>query len=194
MRVLSPQRALALNCHSPINEKGAEAEDWRQGKPVRVVRNMKGGKHSKYAPAEGNRYDGIYKVSALSTCPCLMSSCRCPETPHHTAPATLSFPQVVKYWPERGKSGFLVWRYLLRRDDTEPEPWTREGKDRTRQLGLTMQVCVFEGHESRDFQPPPLWSLLSIMVGAGIEGACSASRSQALQGFCCLQKAEAEGL
>lgn len=162
MRVLSPQRALALNCHSPINEKGAEAEDWRQGKPVCVVRNMKGGKHSKYAPAEGNRYDGIYKV--------------------------------VKYWPERGKSGFLVWRYLLRRDDTEPEPWTREGKDRTRQLGLTMQVCVFEGHESRDFQPPPLWSLLSIMVGAGIEGACSASRSQALQGFCCLQKAEAEGL
>ena len=107
MRVLSPQRALALNCHSPINEKGAEAEDWRQGKPVCVVRNMKGGKHSKYAPAEGNRYDGIY--------------------------------QVVKYWPERGKSGFLVWRYLLRRDDTEPEPWTREGKDRTRQLGLTMQ-------------------------------------------------------
>lgn len=64
MRVLSPQRALALNCHSPINEKGAEAEDWRQGKPVRVVRNMKGGKHSKYAPAEGNRYDGIYKVSS----------------------------------------------------------------------------------------------------------------------------------
>lgn len=30
---------------------------------MRVVRNMKGGKHSKYAPAEGNRYDGIYKVS-----------------------------------------------------------------------------------------------------------------------------------
>ncbi|XP_031204544.1 E3 ubiquitin-protein ligase UHRF1 isoform X5 [Mastomys coucha] len=106
-KLTNNNRALALNCHSPINEEGAEAEDWRQGKPVRVVRNMKGGKHSKYAPAEGNRYDGIYKV--------------------------------VKYWPEKGKSGFLVWRYLLRRDDTEPEPWTREGKDRTRQLGLTMQ-------------------------------------------------------
>ena len=25
--------------------------------------------------------------------------------------------QVVKYWPEKGKSGFIVWRYLLRRDD-----------------------------------------------------------------------------
>lgn len=60
----------------------------------------------------------------------------------HTAPAMLSSPQVVKYWPEKGKSGFLVWRYLLRRDDTEPEPWTKEGKDRIRQLGLTMQVCV----------------------------------------------------
>lgn len=89
MRVLSPQRALALNCHSPINEKGAEAEDWRQGKPVRVVRNMKGGKHSKYAPAEGNRYDGIYKVSgALSTYLCPVSSCQCPETPHHTVLST----------------------------------------------------------------------------------------------------------
>lgn len=62
----------------------------------------------------------------------------------HMTPATLFFPQVVKYWPEKGKSGFLVWRYLLRRDDTEPGPWTREGKDRMRQLGLTMQVCGLE--------------------------------------------------
>ncbi|XP_038196242.1 E3 ubiquitin-protein ligase UHRF1 isoform X2 [Arvicola amphibius] len=106
-KLTNTNRALALNCNSKISENGAEAKDWRQGKPVRVVRNMKGGKHSKYAPAEGNRYDGIYKV--------------------------------VKYWPEKGKSGFLVWRYLLRRDDTEPGPWTREGKDRMRQLGLTMQ-------------------------------------------------------
>ncbi|KAJ7414627.1 E3 ubiquitin-protein ligase UHRF1 [Pitangus sulphuratus] len=100
--------ALALNCSAPINDKhGAEAKDWRAGKPVRVVRNVKGGKHSKYAPEEGNRYDGIYKV--------------------------------VKYWPETGKSGFLVWRYLLRRDDEEPAPWTKEGKDRMEKLGLTMQ-------------------------------------------------------
>ncbi|XP_027561980.1 E3 ubiquitin-protein ligase UHRF1 [Neopelma chrysocephalum] len=47
--------------------------------------------------------------------------------------------QVVKYWPETGKSGFLVWRYLLRRDDEEPAPWTKEGKDRMKKLGLTMQ-------------------------------------------------------
>jgi len=57
---------LALNCSAPINDKnGAEAKDWRAGKPVRVVRNVKGGKHSKYAPVEGNRYDGIYKVSRI---------------------------------------------------------------------------------------------------------------------------------
>ncbi|NXG20679.1 UHRF1 ligase, partial [Grallaria varia] len=107
-KLTNMNRALALNCSAPINDKhGAEAKDWRAGKPVRVVRNVKGGKHSKYAPVEGNRYDGIYKV--------------------------------VKYWPETGKSGFLVWRYLLRRDDDEPAPWTKEGKDRMKKLGLTMQ-------------------------------------------------------
>ncbi|XP_037679986.1 E3 ubiquitin-protein ligase UHRF1 [Choloepus didactylus] len=107
-KLTNTNRALALNCSAPINDRdGAEAKDWRAGKPVRVVRNVKGGKHSKYAPAEGNRYDGIYKV--------------------------------VRYWPEKGKSGFLVWRYLLRRDDEEPGPWTKAGKDRIKRLGLTMQ-------------------------------------------------------
>jgi len=47
---------------------------------------------------------------------------------------------VVKYWPEKGKSGFIVWRYLLRRDDPSPAPWTKAGKRRIEQLGLTMQV------------------------------------------------------
>lgn len=130
-----PRRALALNCSAPINDrKGAEAKDWRSGKPVRVVRNVKGRKHSKYAPVEGNRYDGIYKVRALPVPP-PFSPAAAGDTdsrPH--------FPQVVRYWPEKGKSGFLVWRYLLRRDDTEPGPWTKEGKDRIRKLGLTMQV------------------------------------------------------
>uniref|UniRef100_A0A8D0L6Y8 E3 ubiquitin-protein ligase UHRF n=1 Tax=Sphenodon punctatus TaxID=8508 RepID=A0A8D0L6Y8_SPHPU len=107
-KLTNMNRALALNCSAPINDKdGAVAKDWRAGKPVRVVRNVKGGKHSKYAPVEGNRYDGIYKVA--------------------------------KYWPETGKSGFLVWRYMLMRDDEEPAPWTKEGKDRMKKLGLTMQ-------------------------------------------------------
>ncbi|KAK7010488.1 E3 ubiquitin-protein ligase UHRF1 [Biomphalaria glabrata] len=101
-------KALAKNCNAPLdNKKGAEAKDWKGGKPVRVVRNCKGRKHSEYAPEEGNRYDGIYKV--------------------------------VKYWPEKGKSGFLVWRYLLRRDDPVPAPWTKAGKKRTEELGLEMQ-------------------------------------------------------
>ncbi|ESN98511.1 hypothetical protein HELRODRAFT_113832 [Helobdella robusta] len=101
-------KALAKNCDAPINSKeGAEANNWKAGKPVRVVRNSKGRKHSQYAPEDGNRYDGIYKV--------------------------------VKYWPEKGKSGFLVWKYLLRRDDPEPAPWTQEGADRSKMLGLVMQ-------------------------------------------------------
>uniref|UniRef100_A0A8C7T616 E3 ubiquitin-protein ligase UHRF n=1 Tax=Oncorhynchus mykiss TaxID=8022 RepID=A0A8C7T616_ONCMY len=102
-------RALALNCDAPINDKdGAESRNWRAGKPVRVVRSSKGRRISKYAPEEGNRYDGIYKV--------------------------------VKYWPEIGKCGFLVWRYLLRRDDLEPAPWTPEGLERIQKLGLAVQV------------------------------------------------------
>ncbi|XP_075900992.1 E3 ubiquitin-protein ligase UHRF2 isoform X3 [Nelusetta ayraudi] len=101
-------RALALNCDAPLNDKfGAESKNWRAGKPVRVVRSSKGRRISKYAPEEGNRYDGIYKV--------------------------------VKYWPEIGKCGYLVWRYLLRRDDSEPAPWTPEGQERIKKLGLTVQ-------------------------------------------------------
>lgn len=47
---------------------------------------------------------------------------------------------MVKYWPEIGKCGYLVWRYLLRRDDSEPAPWTPEGQERIKKLGLTVQV------------------------------------------------------
>lgn len=135
-------RALALNCSAPINDKsGAEAKDWRAGKPVRVVRNVKGGKHSKYAPVEGNRYDGIYKVRRVGI---LLTQAKTawlwPRGLWCVMGSDLAL-QVVKYWPETGKSGFLVWRYLLRRDDEEPAPWTKEGKDRMKKLGLTMQVC-----------------------------------------------------
>ncbi|KAK1152557.1 E3 ubiquitin-protein ligase UHRF1 [Acipenser oxyrinchus oxyrinchus] len=107
-KLTNMNRALASNCNAPLNDKdGAEAKDWKAGKPVRVVRSCKGRKHSKYSPEDGNRYDGIYKI--------------------------------VKYWPEKGKSGFLVWRYLLKRNDDEPAPWTRDGKERIKKLGLTMQ-------------------------------------------------------
>ncbi|GIY19420.1 e3 ubiquitin-protein ligase UHRF1 [Caerostris extrusa] len=74
-------KALASNCNAALNKNGAEAKDWKAGKPVRVVRNCKGRKHSEYSPEEGNRYDGIYKV--------------------------------VKYWPEKGKSGFLSMEIFI---------------------------------------------------------------------------------
>ncbi|XP_002740994.1 E3 ubiquitin-protein ligase UHRF1-like [Saccoglossus kowalevskii] len=105
-RLTKMNMALALNCNAPAKEQGNEAKDWKSGKPVRVIRNCKGRKHSKYSPEEGNRYDGIYKV--------------------------------VKYWPETGKSGFLVWRYLLRRDDANPAPWTAAGKKKIKELGLKL--------------------------------------------------------
>ena len=44
--------------------------------------------------------------------------------------------KIVKYWPEKGKSGFIVWRYFLQRDDPVPPVWTPEGKKRAEQLGL----------------------------------------------------------
>jgi len=106
-------KALALNCNAPLGTKGAEAKDWKGGKPVRVVRSCKLRKHSQYAPEVGNRYDGLYKV--------------------------------VKYYPEKGKSGFIVWRYLLRRDDKSPAPWTSEGKKLIRLNGLDKPL-VPEGY------------------------------------------------
>jgi len=56
--------ALAWSCMvRPVTDKGADAGDkWKEGKPVRVCRAWKLKKHSKYAPEEGFRYDGIYKV------------------------------------------------------------------------------------------------------------------------------------
>ncbi|KAG8226036.1 hypothetical protein J437_LFUL004157 [Ladona fulva] len=53
--------------------------------------------------------------------------------------------KVVEYWKERGKSGFFVWRYLLRRDDEVPAPWTEEGKKRIESLGL--QVIYPDGYQ-----------------------------------------------
>jgi len=107
--------ALAVNCAAKVNQEGADAgDDWRKGKPLRVVRNYKGAKHSKYAPKEGNRYDGIYKV--------------------------------VKYWKEKGKSGFSIWRYLMRRDDPNPAPWTPAGKKKIQELGI-QEMIVPEGYE-----------------------------------------------
>ena len=55
--------------------------------------------------------------------------------------------QLVKYWPEQGQSGFLVWRYLFRRDDPASAPWTKAGKKRMEELGLVMQYP--DGYEEK---------------------------------------------
>ncbi|KAJ2853879.1 hypothetical protein FB639_006470, partial [Coemansia asiatica] len=86
---------------------GAEAKDWTKSSPIRVCRSYKAAKmHPEYAPLEGVRYDGLYKI--------------------------------VKYWRQKGVSGFYVWRYLFRRDDSEPAPWTAEGSQNIARLGLVM--------------------------------------------------------
>lgn len=36
--------------------------------------------------------------------------------------------KVVKYYPEKGKAGFKMWKYLLRRDDESPVPWDANAK------------------------------------------------------------------
>ena len=100
--------SIARNCDCAVDTKnGGEGKVWNKGKPLRVLRSYKFGKHSKFAPEEGIRYDGIYKV--------------------------------VKYWPEKGQSGFIVWRYRLRRDDPTPAPWTKAGKAKIAELGLEIQ-------------------------------------------------------
>ncbi len=47
--------------------------------------------------------------------------------------------QVVKFWREKGKCGFLVCQFKLRRDDAAPGPWTKEGQQRMRELGVQLQ-------------------------------------------------------
>jgi len=100
--------AIARNCKCRFDPKngGDAGEKWREGKPIRVLRGYKGRKHSKYAPEQGVRYDGIYKC--------------------------------VKYWPEKGASNFIVWRYEMRRDDPTPSPWSKEGKKRIEEMGYEL--------------------------------------------------------
>lgn len=113
-------KALAMNCAVQFSEFGANSGDnWRSGKPVRVLRsgNARGSsKKSPYLPKLGVRYDGLYKV--------------------------------VKYWSERNDKNLLVWRFLLRRDDSTPSPWTKEGRRRIKKIGL--QLTNPPGYEEKN--------------------------------------------
>lgn len=57
-------KALAITCNAPFNEeRGATALNWRKSRPIRVCRSsLRAETHPEYAPEEGVRYDGLYKV------------------------------------------------------------------------------------------------------------------------------------
>lgn len=63
----------------------ALAESCKNGLPVRVIRGAY--RKSSFAPEEGYRYDGLFRVE--------------------------------DYWKEKGKSGFIVWRFRLRKIEGE---------------------------------------------------------------------------
>ncbi len=48
--------------------------------------------------------------------------------------------KIVKYWPEKSEEGFVIWRYLFRRDDPTPAPWTPEGKRLILENGY---MCIY---------------------------------------------------
>ncbi|KAL7313456.1 hypothetical protein PS15m_007203 [Mucor circinelloides] len=55
---------LAFTCYAPVNaERGARALDWKKSQPIRVCRSSAlKPLHPDYAPSEGFRYDGVYKI------------------------------------------------------------------------------------------------------------------------------------
>ncbi len=72
-------------------------------------------------------------------------------------------PNIITHIMTVGKSGFIVWRYLLRRDDDEPAPWTPEGKPKaeeyyrkgTQQVELQQQLLQQQKLSSSFYTPVP---------------------------------------
>jgi len=61
--------ALARTCDCPFNVKGGSAKNWKKSQGVRVIRGYTLRKHNPlYAPLEGFRYDGIYKLVKVRRC------------------------------------------------------------------------------------------------------------------------------
>lgn len=60
--------------------------------------------------------------------------------------------KVVKYYPEIDQSGFRLWRYLLKRDDPMPPPWTTGGRVKSPKLGLTLsdKINLSQTHRQED--------------------------------------------
>ena len=106
--------ALARNCPVPINEQygasahGPDRDLWKQGLPIRVLRSG----NSRIPKHKRSRY--LPKIGVRYD----------------------GLYKVQSYWPEAATNGHRVWRFLLRRDDKEPAPWTDAGRYRTKKLGL----------------------------------------------------------
>ncbi|CAM9845099.1 unnamed protein product [Chrysoparadoxa australica] len=87
--------------------KNCNKKDWRKGKPVRVVRASKLVKtsHGKYAPHVPDGWKQSFRYDGLY--------------------------KVAEFGATKGKSGHRVYRYLLRRDDPAPSPWSKGGRKKT---------------------------------------------------------------
>ncbi|KAJ3334295.1 ubiquitin-like with PHD and RING finger domains 2 [Gonapodya sp. JEL0774] len=108
--------ALARTCDCPIpsvaeaNLPGCRmvAKDWRRSQPIRVVRGA--GKTKGRTMSAYVPQEG-YRYDGLY--------------------------KVVEYERIRGRDGFWMWQFHLRRDDPTPAPWTPAGEQLRRELGLT---------------------------------------------------------
>ncbi|KAJ2815058.1 hypothetical protein IWW50_006940, partial [Coemansia erecta] len=101
-------RSLALACAAPINEENGA-----------TAKNWK--------ESSPIRVCRSYKVAKMH--------------PEFAPPEGVRYDglyRIVKYWKEKGVSGFYVWRYLFRRDDPEPAPWTDEGRAFIENHGFVM--------------------------------------------------------
>ena len=62
--------AIARNCKARFDNKnsGDAGDNWREGKPIRVLRNYKAAKHSEFAPEEGNRFCKAFMLVIIPGC------------------------------------------------------------------------------------------------------------------------------
>lgn len=85
--------AIAVTCDCPVD--AVNGGEARNWKKSRAIRVVRGFKLQKHHP----KYAPLegYRYDGLYKC--------------------------VRYWAEKGESGFIVWRFLMRRDDKEAAPW-----------------------------------------------------------------------
>lgn len=103
---------LAQCCKCQFTEEGGDSGDrWRDGKPIRVMRGF-----AKTKKKESNPFDPPegYRYDGIY--------------------------KVVRYWKDFRTNGIFVYKYLLRRDDPIPAPWTEEGRERIEELGISMKM------------------------------------------------------